>query len=118
MSTAITASAPSARISRAVRRQVPRSRGGPGVLYFSVILGLTLFFSLSYVWLRMQRIELAYKLSQNRQHEQELDEENRKLLYSLARLKDPNRLEEIARKDLAMRPPLPGQIVILEDPAK
>ncbi len=118
MSTASTATLSSGRrpLSRVVRHQPARAYRGPGVLYFSVLLSLTVIFSLAYVWLRMQRIDLAYRLSRNQQREQALDNEQQRLLYTLARLKDPKRLEAIAREKLGLAPPAPGQVVALDAP--
>lgn len=105
------------RVAKAMRRQA-KPRSGPGTMYFVVLIGLTVCFSLAYVWLRMHRIEVAYELSVNQQREQELDKEHRRLLYTLATLKDPKRLEKIAREDLGMSVPAPGQVIVLEDSPK
>lgn len=105
------------RVAKTMRRQA-RPRSGPGAMYFVVLISLTVCFSLAYVWLRTHRIELAYEISVNQQREQELDKEHRRLLYTLATLKDPKRLEKIARDELGMSVPAPGQVIVLEDAAK
>lgn len=99
---------------KSLRRQGAAKRKGPGVLYFSAIIIATLVFSLAYVHLRSLRTELAYELSRNQSREAELDKERRRLLYALARLKDSERLEKVAKEQFGLRAPTPGQVVVLD----
>jgi cell division protein FtsL len=65
------------------------------------------------VWLRLQVMHVGYDLSAARKVQLRLEHEQRELDVELATLRDPGRLEDIARKRLGMTDPAKGQVVVL-----
>jgi len=66
-----------------------------------------------HVWLRLQVVKLGYDLSAARQMQLRLEHEQRELEVELATLRDPRRLDELARRQLGMSEPRRGQVVTL-----
>lgn len=65
------------------------------------------------VWLRLQLIDLRYRLGVSQEVWSRLDAEHEMLLATLARLEDPARLETVARQRLGLVRPVSGQEVYL-----
>lgn len=65
------------------------------------------------VWVRLQTIECAYRISAQRQDRTRLIEERRKMELELARLSAPDRIEAIAAGQLGMRFPSQDDVVKL-----
>jgi cell division protein FtsL len=79
-----------------------------GVLFFVVFL--------VYSWQHFRAIEYSYRIESQRIQRDRLLEENRKLNLEQARLRDPERIDVLARK-MGMEAPHPGQMISLEPPA-
>ena len=70
--------------------------------------------SIGYVWSNFEGTRLGYDLSELKKEEMRLREKNLELKVELATLRSPQRLEEVAMKDLGMAHPNPEQIVNLQ----
>jgi len=82
--------------------------------FVALIVALTFIGgSLFSVWARHQVISLGYQISQASQEEQGLLGENNKLRLELAALKSPQRIENIALKELGFAAPQKEQLIIV-----
>jgi len=98
--------------SRLVRRGTAgcmRRFGGQLTLVFVIALGL-----LAYAWQRYDCLEMSYRLEKVDQSESRVAELNRELKLELATLRSPTRIDLLARNQLGMTVPQPGQIVQTE----
>ncbi len=66
---------------------------------------------LAYAWQRYDCLELSYQLEQVDQGRSQAAELNRDLKLELATLRSPTRIDLLARNQLGMTVPQPGQIV-------
>lgn len=74
---------------------------------------LTVFFTtaaLAHVWVRLQVVRLGYNLSRETEREKSLQQIHRKLQVEKALLRNPERLERLARERLRLTMPNPGII--------
>jgi cell division protein FtsL len=78
-----------------------------------VLGGVLVFLCMLQVWLRLQVMHLGYELSAAREVQLRLEHEQRELEVELATLRDPGRLEDVARRRLGMTDPAKGQVVVL-----
>jgi cell division protein FtsL len=85
------------------------SRRGIGVGAF--LLALATAGALAHVAVRMKGIEVAYDLGRERRANGELEEQRRRLNIEIGMLKDPMRVVGIARDQLKMAPPAPGDVI-------
>ncbi len=69
--------------------------------------------SLFYVWWHHQIISLGYEISKKSQEEQVLLKENKKLRLELAALKSPQRIENMALKELGFVNPQKEHLIIV-----
>lgn len=67
---------------------------------------------IAHVWLRLQVIRIGYDLSAARAMQLRLEHERRELEIELATLRDPARIERVARR-LGMIAPRAGQVSVL-----
>jgi cell division protein FtsL len=74
-----------------------------------VLLGV-LGAALGHVWVRLQQIQSGYALSQERREARSLAETQKRLRLEAAVLKQPQRIERIARVRLGMTAPDPSKI--------
>jgi cell division protein FtsL len=83
-------------------------------------LGLLLFgvmgAALGHVWVRLQQIQTGYGLSHERREARALAETQKRLRLEAAVLKQPQRIERIARVRLGMTAPDPSKIHIVQVP--
>ena len=75
-----------------------------------LLLAFSLFFS---AWMRTQVTQQGYRLSQLTQEHQKLLRTREELTFQSARLRNPARIEALAREELKMAPPTSDQIVVL-----
>jgi len=75
---------------------------------------LLIALSMLQVWLRLQVMHVGYELSAARQMQLRLEHERRELEVELATLRDPRRIDEMARRRLGMIEPAKGQVVVLQ----
>jgi cell division protein FtsL len=77
------------------------------------VLALATLGAVAHVGVRMKGIEVAYDLGREKQINQKLEEERRRLNIEIGMLKDPVRVVSFARDKLKMGPPAPTDIVRL-----
>lgn len=69
--------------------------------------------ALGHVWVRLQQIQTGYALSRERREARGLAESQKRLRLEAAVLKQPQRIERIARVRLGMTAPDPSKIHIV-----
>ena len=72
---------------------------------------------LFHTWLRIEGLRIGYSLSQATSEQRTLLGENERLRLEVATLEAPARIERIARKDLGMRPPEAGEVIVVREAA-
>jgi cell division protein FtsL len=72
--------------------------------------------ALGHVWVRLQQIQTGYALSQERRQARELAETQKRLRLEAAVLKQPQRIERLARVRLGMTAPAPSQLHVVRVP--
>jgi cell division protein FtsL len=78
-----------------------------------LFVGLGVVIALGYVWLRIEVVDLGYRVVTTRQLIEKLQQEQHTLAVEAARLDSPGRLDEVARVRLGMMRPEKGQEVVL-----
>src|SRR5262249_55837774 len=78
------------------------------VLAAMFLLGLFI-----YAWQHYQWIQYGYRIEEAQKKKEQLVEQRRQLQLERAALRDPQRIDKIARRDLHMVVPEPGQLVTL-----
>ena len=99
-----------------VKRTQQTKSGGGGTRIRALLLGVfvMLAFSLLFsAWMRTQVTQQGYRLSQLTQEHQKLLRSREELTFQSARLRNPARIEALAREELQMAPPTSDQIVVL-----
>ena len=66
--------------------------------------------ALCHVWVRSQVVQLGYEIATEKRAADELAQANQRLRLEVDSLKNPARVELIARRDLKMEPPDPAHI--------
>jgi cell division protein FtsL len=67
----------------------------------------------AYVWCQTRVLNLGYRLSEAHRQHAKLVEESKKLHLEMARLRAPERVEQIALRQLELKHPDKDQIVVL-----
>ena len=86
------------------------------VLVILVCFAALIAVALVHVAIRLQVVKRGYEISERSRERRELDEENRRLTLERSMLRNPARIEKIAREKLGMRRPEPSQIRIAPPP--
>ena len=81
-------------------------------IFIAIILVASL--SLMFVWSRLQAINLEYSISHLEGQIRSGTEEVKRLKLEAAHLGSHQRIEQLARHELGLRPPAPGQIIRVE----
>ncbi|MBW1980852.1 MAG: cell division protein FtsL [Deltaproteobacteria bacterium] len=92
-----------------LRRQQLRSQMGLILL----LLLWALASGFGYVWCRMKVVDLGYRLAAAHRTHSRLVDDNKKLSLELARLRSPERVEQVALSRLGLSRPNKNQIVVL-----
>ncbi len=80
-----------------------------------VCMGLLLMLCFfMFLWVRLYILEIGYQISSAHAVHEQMLQENRQLKIERASLRDPSRIEEIAKKDLGMVIPDNNQMVVLQ----
>jgi cell division protein FtsL len=82
-------------------------------LVMTFIAGLFVLGLLFYGWQHYQWIQYGYRIEEAQKKKEQLAETGRQLRLERASLRDPRRIDSIARGELGMMVPLPGQLVTL-----
>ena len=80
---------------------------------FGMALGVLLFFGMLYAWQHFRSIEYGYQIEQATAERDRLAEMNRALRLEEASLRDPSRIDVLARR-MGMTSPHPGQVQRME----
>src|SRR5512140_861224 len=81
--------------------------------HFSVALAVLFVFVMLYAWQHFSAIEYGYKIEAARTQRDALSESNRELRLELASLRDPERIDALARK-MGLQTPQVGQVVRMD----
>ncbi len=84
-----------------------RPRLVPLFAYIAVVLVISLFF----VWSRLQVVHLEYDLSSLEGQLRQMQQESSRLRLEAASLRNPVRIEQLARSQMGLRLPLPSQVI-------
>ena len=100
--------------SRLVRPMAPnRMRECARLVSLSALLAVC---ALLYAWQHFETIQLRYRLETLRGARSQATELNQQLKLEVAGLRSPGRVEAIARGQLGLTMPLPGQVAPMELP--
>jgi cell division protein FtsL len=80
--------------------------------------GLVAFVALLYAWQHFECIQSRYQLESLKSQRVEAVELNQKLKLEVAGLLAPSRIDEIARRQLGLTAPVPGQVAPFEEPSE
>jgi len=94
--------------SRIVKADDPERR--KEMRSFTIAMTMFFFLTMVYVWQHFSAIEVGYNVEAQKQHVEQMREDNRQLRLMDAQLSDPGRIDHIA-KQLGLSEPLPGQVV-------
>ncbi len=97
---------------RRAAAMMPHGRGA--VLLLVSMFASVVAAALAHVSLRLAVIRLGYSISERTRERQTLEDENRKLRIELSLLRNPERIERLARDKLGMARPEPGQIRVVK----
>jgi cell division protein FtsL len=97
--------------SRVVKVSDPKRRRE--MISFAIVLSVFLLFALLYVWQHFSSIEYGYRIEQLTAQRDTLTETNRALRLEESSLKDPGRIDILARQ-MGMQPPTPGQTQVID----
>lgn len=78
------------------------------MIVLGVMLAVLLLFAIVYVWQHFSAVESGYKIEQLKAERDTIAESNRALSLEEASLKDPSRIDRLAR-ELGMQQPVNGQ---------
>ena len=98
--------------SGALRYVSVRKRGA--VVLLALMFASVTGAALAHASLRLGSIRHGYVLSERTRRFRELEEENRKLRLELSLLRNPARIEQLAREELGMRRPDPSEIRVVK----
>jgi cell division protein FtsL len=79
----------------------------------TVLAAVFLFGLFAYGWQHYQWIQYGYRIEEAQKKKERLSETSRQLHLERASLSNPKRIDALARRDLGMVFPLPGQLVNL-----
>lgn len=98
--------------SRLVRVSDPRRRRE--IRVFSATMSVLFLLVLFYAWQHFSAVQYGYKIELQKTQRDQLVEQNRTLKLEQAGLRDPERIDTLARK-MGLQSPQPGQVVQLEN---
>jgi cell division protein FtsL len=97
-------------VARATTLPLHRPRLLPLLAFVAVLMGVSLFF----VWSRLQVVNLEYGISGLEERLRSAQHETRRLRLEAASLRNPQRIELVAREELGLRLPAPVQVITVE----
>jgi cell division protein FtsL len=105
-------------MSDAIARALPKINGftlrRPNLVPVLAFISLLLMVSLFFVWSRVQVTSLEYEMSQLESKLRGLRQEASNLSLEAASLRDPERIERVARKELNLRLPSSEQVITVD----
>jgi cell division protein FtsL len=88
-------------------------KGHRDYIIVTVLASMFLFGLFAYGWQHYQYTQYGYRIEEARKKKEQLAEIERQLTLERASLRRSERIDSIARRDLGMVPPAPGQLVNL-----
>ncbi len=85
---------------------------------YGITICVLIIMALFFVWLRVEQVRYGYMIFKAYEQYLDLQRTHKKLILQWNYLTIPSRLEEIAERELGMRPPQPDEIVFLGIPEK
>jgi cell division protein FtsL len=82
-------------------------------IVITVLASMFLFGLFAYGWQHYQWIQYGYRIEEAQKKKEQLSEIGRQLRLERATLRNPQRIDSIARGELGMVVPAPGQVVTL-----
>ena len=67
-----------------------------------------------YTWCRVEFVRTGYEISKTAQNHQSLLDRQNNLAIEFARLKSPHRVIRIAKEQLDLTMPRPGQLIVIQ----
>ena len=86
-------------------------RGHRDYIIVTVLAAMCLFGLFAYGWQHYQYSQYGYQIEEAKKKKEQLSEIGRQLRLERATLRDPQRIDSIARGELGMVVPQPGQLV-------
>lgn len=97
------------------RRNMDHSRKlgttGIWILIMSLFIGELLF----YTWCRVQCIRTGYEITRETEKHEKLIKRQNNLKIEISRLKSPERIARIAKFELGLALPGPGQVIVVNE---
>jgi cell division protein FtsL len=81
--------------------------------YVLVAAGSAGVAALAHVWVRNQVVQLGYEIAREQKLAEQLTESNQQLRIEVDGLRNPARIQDLARRELHMVPPDPERIRLL-----
>lgn len=97
--------------SRLVRVMDPKRRRE--IRIFSVVVSVFFLMAMFYAWQHFRSLEYGYQIEAQKMERERLVELNRTLTLEQSALRDPGRIDVLARR-MNLEPPRPGQVVRLD----
>ena len=104
------------RIDNSRVRKISDPKRRREMITFGVTLAMLFLLTMVYLWQHFSAIEYGYKIEQLKSERDAVAEWNRALSLEEASLKDPARIDRLAR-ELGMKPPVDGQWQPMENAA-
>lgn len=105
-------------MSDATIRALPKINGfalrRPNLMPVLGFIALLLMVSLFFVWSRVQVTSLEYEMSQLEEVLRDLRQDASNLSLEAASLRNPERIERVARKELSLRLPTAEQVITVD----
>jgi cell division protein FtsL len=95
--------------SRIVKADDPKRRREMKI--FTITMSILFALVMVYVWQHFLAIEIGYQVETQKQQVAGMQEQNRQLRLTEAQLSNPVRIDQIAREQLGLNAPEPGQVV-------
>jgi cell division protein FtsL len=80
----------------------------------ALLAGAALF----YAWQHFEYLQLRYRVESLKSERSQASELNQQLKLEMAGLRAPSRIDEIARRQLKLTAPVPGQVAPLDQPVE
>lgn len=101
-------------MSGASLSRLPRFRTGQSAVLIVLCAVVVAAGGLFYLWQRYQFTKLGFEVAQLRQRKAQLAEQIEPLQVEVDYLSRLERIDTLAREQLGMRPPAPGQVIVVE----
>jgi cell division protein FtsL len=96
-----------------VNRRIAKGPGRGTTALWALLLSLFIVEFFFYAWCRMQCVQVGYAIAAESRKGQELKALQNSLNIELARLKAPERINQIARKRLGLELPTSQQMILV-----